>query len=73
MRDTVVVKWGGGLITNKSVPCTPDLDIMSKLANVLSTYVAEGNDVILVHGAGSYGHLKAKQHRIHLGYSGDEN
>ena len=73
MRDTVVVKWGGGLITNKSVPCTPDLEIMSKLANELSTYIAEGNDVILVHGAGSYGHLKAKQHRIHLGYSGDEN
>ena len=72
MRDTVVVKWGGGLITNKSVPCSPDTEIISKLADELMSYVMEGNDVILIHGAGSFGHLKAKQHRIHLGYSGEK-
>jgi isopentenyl phosphate kinase len=64
MRDRVVVKWGGGLITEKSTMTTVRADILDRLAEQLETCLAHDLDVVLVHGAGSFGHLKAKQYRL---------
>ncbi len=68
MRERVVIKWGGGLITNKSSLCTPDLGIIEQLAQTISDCQEHEIDVILVHGAGSFGHLRAKHWRLNEGY-----
>jgi len=68
MRERVVIKWGGGLITNKSSLCTPDLEIIEQLAQTISDCQEHEIDVILVHGAGSFGHLRAKHWRLNEGY-----
>jgi isopentenyl phosphate kinase len=67
MRERVVIKWGGGLITDKSSLCTPDLDILERLAQTVSACQSHDIDVVLVHGAGSFGHLRAKHWRLDEG------
>ena len=67
MRDKVVVKWGGGLITEKNQLCTVDRDIIRSLVGTIITCHDNDLDVILVHGAGSFGHLRAKQWRLNEG------
>lgn len=67
MRERVVVKWGGGLITEKSALKTVRHDVLDRLAKQLDACVQAGLDVILVHGAGSFGHLRAKEHRLNEG------
>ena len=64
MRERVVVKWGGGLITEKHAMKTVRPDILESLAEQIDACLSAGTDVILVHGAGSFGHLKAKQYRL---------
>ncbi|MAE79769.1 MAG: hypothetical protein CL967_08435 [Euryarchaeota archaeon] len=68
MRERVVIKWGGGLITDKSKLCTPNLSALQKLAEAVSSCCKQGFDVLLVHGAGSYGHLRAKRWKLQQGY-----
>ena len=68
MRDRVVIKWGGGLITHKSSLCTPNLEVLNQLASTVAECHAAGQEVILVHGAGSYGHLRAKNWRLNEGH-----
>ena len=67
MRDKVVVKWGGGLITEKNQLCTVNRDVIRSLASTIITCHDNDLDVILVHGAGSFGHLRAKQWRLNEG------
>ena len=67
MRDCVVIKWGGSLITDKEKMCTPDLEIIDSLSHVMHQCIDQGLDVILVHGAGSFGHLRAKHWRLNEG------
>ena len=71
MRDRVVIKWGGGLITDKSSLCTPNLEVLKQLASTVAECHAAGQEVILVHGAGSYGHLRAKNWRLNEGHVAD--
>lgn len=67
MRERVIIKWGGGLITDKSSLCTPDLEILEHLAQTIATCQTHEIDVVLVHGAGSFGHLRAKHWRLNEG------
>ena len=67
MGDVVVIKFGGGLITNKSQMCTPELEIIDNLVGVVKQCIDSGLRVIVVHGAGSYGHLRAKYWRLNEG------
>jgi isopentenyl phosphate kinase len=64
MRERVVIKWGGGLITKKDILKQPQLDVIGSLADQILECNLLGIDVILVHGAGSFGHLKAKKYRL---------
>ena len=68
MRERVVLKWGGGLITEKDRFKTVREDVMDHLAQQLEQVLAHGVDVLLVHGAGSFGHLKAKEYRLAEGH-----
>ena len=61
MSGTVVIKLGGGLITDKEKICTPNLEAIDKLCQIISMI---DRRVILVHGAGSFGHMKSKRYRL---------
>tara|TARA_B110000459_G_scaffold196484_1_gene238584 strand:- start:9034 stop:9885 length:852 start_codon:yes stop_codon:yes gene_type:complete len=67
MRDRVVIKWGGGLITDKTSLCTPQIEVIDQLARAVKRCLDASVDIILVHGAGSYGHLRAKHWRLNEG------
>jgi isopentenyl phosphate kinase len=67
VRGKVVVKWGGGLITEKEQLCTANREIIHNLVDTIITCHKNNLDVILVHGAGSFGHLRAKQWRLNEG------
>ena len=72
MAKRVVVKWGGGLITDKTVLLTPNLEVIRNLSRQMKNVVESGYQVILVHGAGSFGHLRAKHWKLHLGKQNEE-
>src|SRR2546427_5478106 len=66
----LLVKLGGSVITVKSKYRTlrgPDL---SRLARELAA--GAGPDTVLVHGAGSYGHILAAKHELKNGAEGPE-
>lgn len=62
------MKLGGSVITDKSRYCTPRLDDLKRLAREVAG--AKGPFVI-VHGAGSFGHVLAKEHDLARGDDGD--
>ncbi len=64
MHPRVVIKLGGGLITNKGKMKTFDEENMENLAKVISNISSLGFAIVLVHGAGSFGHLMAKKWAI---------
>ena len=64
MSGVVVIKFGGGLITDKEQLCTVDEEIVSSLASMLTKV---DKKLIIVHGAGSFGHLKSKKYRLSEG------
>ncbi|MAT48949.1 MAG: hypothetical protein CMA27_03870 [Euryarchaeota archaeon] len=65
--DLIIIKFGGSLITDKSKICTPKIDVIQKICTLVSQLNALGKKVIVVHGAGSYGHIKAKKWRLSEG------
>ena len=64
MAGTVVIKFGGGLITDKENICTPNLSNIDSLCKTLAKI---DRKIILIHGAGSFGHMKSKQARLSEG------
>lgn len=60
----ILVKLGGSVITDKATPNTYREDTMDRLAAELATTT---QDLIIVHGAGSYGHILAKTHNLNHG------
>ncbi len=64
----LLVKLGGSVITRKSKLRTARPSIIRRLAEE----VADATDkVVLVHGAGSFGHILANKYHLHEGYSND--
>ena len=61
----VIVKFGGSVITNKDHLREFREDACRRLARELSAW---NGDIVLVHGAGSFGHILAKRHRLHEGF-----
>jgi isopentenyl phosphate kinase len=62
------VKLGGSVLTDKSQYRTPLLPNIARLAHELA---ASGERFVLVHGAGSYGHVLAKEHGLAGGGAAD--
>ena len=60
MTPAVVVKLGGGLITDKASLTTLRAPLLKRLAKEIAAAVDAGVHVLVVHGAGSFGHLRAK-------------
>ncbi|MEE6210498.1 isopentenyl phosphate kinase [Salarchaeum sp. III] len=58
----IVLKLGGSVITEKDERETVDLDALARLAGVIGQ--ADVDDLIVVHGAGSFGHYYADEHDV---------
>ena len=67
MASRVVIKLGGGLITDKGSMKKFDSDSMERVADSISSVVEMGVPIVIVHGAGSFGHLLAKEWSISEG------
>ena len=63
----VIIKLGGGLITDKQQYKTPLKDRIDSVSRVISEIIDMGHSVIVIHGAGSYGHIEAKKWKISEG------
>jgi len=64
MSGVVVIKLGGGLITHKDKMCSANIEVIESLASVLSNV---DKRLIIVHGAGSFGHMKARDFKLSNG------
>ena len=69
----VLVKFGGGVITTKSTgEPGVKLDVIQSLVNSTIDLVKQGHHLIVVHGAGSFGHVLAKRWDLSAGYLSEE-
>jgi isopentenyl phosphate kinase len=70
MKELVFLKLGGSLITDKTQPFTPRLDIIEDVALQISTALQSQPNLRLVlgHGSGSFGHVAASEYRTRDGF-----
>jgi isopentenyl phosphate kinase len=70
MKELVFLKLGGSLITDKTRPYTPLLDMMDDLALQIVTAIQSQPDLRLLigHGAGSFGHVAAREYKTRDGF-----
>lgn len=63
-QETIFLKLGGSLITDKDKPYTPRLDKLKDLALEIKTVLDSSPDLVLIlgHGSGSFGHTAAKKY-----------
>lgn len=66
---TIIIKFGGSIITHKSVPYSFNADVTKQLALQLKD---GGDEYVLVHGAGSYGHPLAQKFHLEKGLGGTQ-
>ncbi|KAI9494971.1 Aspartate/glutamate/uridylate kinase [Zychaea mexicana] len=70
---TVIIKLGGAAITNKKGSCQladeHTLDALMQQIQQAHEYLsAQGHRLILIHGAGSFGHPQARQYNLKQGW-----
>lgn len=67
--NLVFLKLGGSLITDKTQPHTPRLDVLTRLAIEISDTIRKYPDLrlILGNGAGSFGHVPAQKYNTRQG------
>ncbi len=68
-QSLTLLKLGGSLITDKSRPRTLRLETLVRLADEIASALQQRPSLRLIigHGAGSYGHVSAKQHGTRQG------
>jgi isopentenyl phosphate kinase len=66
IKDLVIVKLGGSLITNKDIPQSPNIRNMKLVSKEISKVISIDKTLrlILIHGGGSYGHYFANKFGI---------
>ena len=71
MRNSklVFLKLGGSVITDKTKPMTPHLDVIQRLADEIASAIRTNPDLHLLigHGSGSFGHAVANQYQTQSG------
>src|SRR5215213_2170 len=69
MKELLFLKLGGSLITDKTQPYTPRLDVIEEIALQISTTLQHQPNLRLVigHGSGSYGHVAASEYHTRDG------
>ncbi len=70
VRNLVIIKLGGSVITDKtSQKKIFRKEVVERLAREIKTAKNKGNfNLILIHGAGSFGHPLAKKYRLNEGF-----
>lgn len=63
-----LIKLGGSIITDKGKKYAFKEDVTDRLSSEIKK---ANKKIILVHGAGSFGHILAKQHSLDQGYKND--
>jgi isopentenyl phosphate kinase len=65
----LLLKLGGSLITDKTTPRTPRMDLIARLAAEIKAAKSQMSDLqmVLGHGAGSFGHVPAKKYGTRQG------
>lgn len=73
--ETVFVKLGGSLITDKTREATPRLDVVGRLAREMRAALdaAPSLRLVLGHGSGSFGHFAARRYGVHTGLAGQRD
>ena len=61
-----ILKLGGSVITDKTKECSFRKQVMDNLAKKIKK---ANKQIILIHGAGSFGHIQAKKYKLNEGYS----
>ena len=69
MTELVLLKLGGSVITDKSLPFTAREDVICRLGQEIRQALDDQPDMqlILGHGSGSFGHVAAEKYRTHEG------
>ncbi len=62
MTETVVLKLGGSVVTDKTGDCAIDHARITAIASEIAARRAEA--IVLIHGAGSCGHPEARRYRL---------
>ena len=72
--NTLILKFGGSILTDKSVPFSFYPENVTKLAQDLSDYLKSHPDTqcIIVHGAGSFAHPLVKEYQLHKHFNHPE-
>jgi len=65
----IILKLGGSVITDKSVPFSVHQDVLTRLASEIKE---AGVEVVIVHGGGSFGHPVASKYELQNGLKGPE-
>lgn len=73
MEDIMLLKLGGSLITDKTKPFTPRLDVIKRLAKEVHEARTRGVKLIIGHGGGSFPHKPAKDYRTNEGMINKES
>ncbi|HLO28516.1 MAG TPA: isopentenyl phosphate kinase [Anaerolineales bacterium] len=70
MKELIFLKLGGSLITDKTQPYTPKLDVIEDVALQILTALQAHLDLRLVigHGSGSFGHVAASEYHTRDGF-----
>jgi len=64
-----IIKLGGSVITDKSKKYFFKQDVVDRLSSEIKR---TNKKIILVHGAGSFGHILAKEYNLNQGYENDK-
>ena len=74
MKNLILVKLGGSLITDKTKPFTPRLNVIKRLAREIREAGKKKNIKLIVgHGGGSFPHKPAKDYRTSEGIINKES
>jgi len=68
--DLTIIKLGGSLLTDKSIPYKMRRDKFDDIAREIKETLEK---VIIIHGVGSFGHPPVKKYELYKGYTGPEN
>lgn len=74
MKELIIIKIGGSVITDKSTDQpTARLDLIKNISDqITQLYNSQKYQIILIHGAGSFGHPIAKKYNTYKGAKTDK-
>jgi isopentenyl phosphate kinase len=73
-KELTIIKLGGALLTDKKKPYTYREKVLESVCREIGECLSEGliQNLILIHGVGSYGHPPVLEHKLHKGFLGPE-